>query len=443
MSKENKLSLLNLKNMSKKLEEIELRSEQVQDILSYVPHWMIRYGNVLFLGLILLFFSLSWLIKYPDVITTEALLTTKIPPEKLISQSTGKLETILINNTDLIIKNKPLAIIENTSNYKDVYKLKTIIDTLKINTKSFTFPINELPVLFLGDIDTQYALFENNYIQYTLNKDLQPFSNEALANNNSISELHRRLKSSKDQLALNQAELILKKTNLKRNENLYKKGIISKLEIEQKQIEYHQAKRNLKSFESSISQIREAISNANKLSKGTEISKTKEEMMLLKKVIQSFNQLKKAIKNWETQYVFKSNIDGKVAFSNYWRTNETVNQGDLVFTIIPTESSTLVAKLKTPANNSGKLKIGQKVNIKLENYPEAEFGTLKAKVRHISLIPDKDGFYLILAPLPKELITSYKKIIEFKQEMRGSAEIITEDLRLVERFFYQIKDIFK
>ncbi|WP_289042927.1 HlyD family efflux transporter periplasmic adaptor subunit [uncultured Olleya sp.] len=429
--------------MPKKLEEIELRSEQVQDILSYVPHWMIRYGNLLFLGLILLFFSLSWLIKYPDVITTEALLTTKIPSEKLIAQSTGKLETILINNNDLIIKNKPLAIIENTSNYKDVYKLKTIIDTLKVNTKSFTFPINELPVLFLGDIDTQYALFENNYIQYTLNKDLKPFSNEALANNNSISELHRRLKSSKDQLALNQAELALKKTNLERNENLYKKGIISKLEIEQKQIEYHQAKRNLKSFESSISQIREAISNANKLSKGTEISKTKEEMMLLKKVIQSFNQLKKAIKNWETQYVLKSNIDGKVAFSNYWRTNETVNQGELVFTIIPTESSTFVAKLKTPANNSGKLKIGQKVNIKLENYPEAEFGTLQAKVYHISLTQDKDGNYLILAELPKKLITSYKKLIEFKQEMRGSAEIITEDLRLAERFFYQIKDIFK
>ena len=67
-------------------------------------------------------------------------------------------------------------------------------------------------------------------------------------------------------------------------------------------------------------------------------------------------------------------------FSNYWNTNETVTQGDLLFTIIPIENSTFIAKLKTPATNSGKLKIGQKVNIKLENYPEAEFGTLQAKV---------------------------------------------------------------
>ena len=39
------------------------------------------------------------------------------------------------------------------------------------------------------------------------------------------------------------------------------------------------------------------------------------------------------------------------------------------------------------------------------------------------------------------MITSYNKDIEFKQEMRGAAEIITEDLRLIERFFYQFREV--
>ena len=429
--------------MSKKLDDIKLRSEQVQDILSYVPHWMIRFGNLLFLGLILLFFSLSWLIKYPDVIITEALLTTKTPPEKQFANTSGKLETLLTTDNSPIKQNAPLAIIENSANYEDVYLLKNIIDTIKIDNKSFKFPIDELPVLFLGEIDNHYALFENNYAQYILNKNLQPFSNEALANKNSISELRRRLQNSRAQLELNRAELKLKKTDLERYTDLYNKGIISTLEIEQKQIDYHQAERNLKSFESSISQIRESISNANKTSKGTEINKTKEELMLLKGVIQAFNQLKIAINDWEKKYVLLSNIDGKVAFANYWRTNETVKQGDLIFTIIPTKNSSFIAKLKTPAANSGKLKIGQKVNISLESYPEEEFGTLQAKVTYISYIPDNDGNYLILSELPKKLVTSYNKNIDFKQEMSGGSEIITEDLRLTERFFYQIKDIFK
>ena len=38
--------------------------------------------------------------------------------------------------------------------------------------------------------------------------------------------------------------------------------------------------------------------------------------------------------------------------------------------------------------------------------------------------------------LPKKLVTTYEKEIEFKQEMTGTADIITEDLRLIERFFY-------
>jgi len=166
-------------------------------------------------------------------------------------------------------------------------------------------------------------------------------------------------------------------------------------------------------------------------------------MVLLKNVMQSFNQLKKAIKDWEYQYVLQSNVNGNVSFLNYWNINQTVNSGDLVFTIIPSGNSSFIAKLKTPAQNSGKIKVGQRVNIKLENYPDTEFGVLNGTIKTISLIPDMVGLYLLDAELPKKLITSYNKEIEFKQEMRGSAEIITEDLRLIERFFYQFKEVFK
>jgi len=160
---------------------------------------------------------------------------------------------------------------------------------------------------------------------------------------------------------------------------------------------------------------------------------------LLKNVIQTFNQLKNSIKDWEDRYVLKSNIDGKVSFLNYWSTNQTVNQGDLVFTIIPTKNASFIAKLKSQAQNSGKIKKGQTVNIKLESYPETEFGTLQGTISSISLTPNQEGQYLINVDLPPTLITSYNKTIPFKQEMSGSAEIVTEDLRLIERFFYQFK----
>jgi len=432
---------MSIKN--KHIEELELRSEEVQEILTQVPHWMIRWGNVLFLLLILMLFSISWFVKYPDIISSEALITTEIPPQKEYAKITGKITDFLIEDNATVINNQPLAILENTANYNNVFYLKSIIDTIKINNKSFYFPIDSLPILFLGDIESQYALFENSYLQYQLNKELQPFSNEATANRYSISELNRRLSNLKSQKEINQTELNFKSRDLERTKSLFEKGIIAAQDYENKQLEYAQAERNYKNFESSISQIREAISNAHRASKGTQINRIKEDMSLLKNVIQSFNQLKKVIKDWEYRYVLASDINGKVSFSNFWIKNQTVTQGDLVFTIIPSENSSFIAKLKTPARNSGKIKIGQTVNIKLENYPDTEFGTLKGTVKNISIIPNKDGLYLIDVTLPEKLVTSYNKEIDFKQEMRGTAEIITEDLRLIERFFYQFKKVLK
>jgi len=423
------------------LEHIELRSEEVQDILSKVPNWMIRWGSTLCFLLIILLLLMLWLVKYPDIIPSDAVITTEIPPQKEYAKITGKLDAILVSDNDLVSINQPLAILENTANYNDVFRLKTITDTIKIDTKSFKFPFDSLPVLFLGDIDAQYALFENSYMQYKLNSELQPFSNDANANRLSISELNTRLKSLKSQKEISNTELEFKAKDLKRNKTLFDKGIISEQDYENKQLEYAQAKRNYQNFETSISQIKEGLSTAHKNSRGTQINKVKEEMTLLKNVIQTFNQLKKSIKDWEYQYVLQSNINGKVSFLNYWNTNQTVNQGDLVFTVIPSESSKFIAKLKAPAQNSGKLKIGQQVNIKLENYPETEFGVLKGTIKNISLLPDKDGFYIVDVSLPKPLITTYNKTIDFKQEMYGRAEIITEDLRLIERFFYQFRDI--
>lgn len=425
------------------LDKIELRSEEVQEILTKVPHWMIRWGNVLFLSLIVMLLFITWFVKYPDIITSEALITTQIPPQKEYAKITGKLNAILVEDNQEVKNNEPLAILENTANYKDVYLLKTIIDTIQVNSKSFNFPGDGLPILFLGDIESQFALFENSYIQYQLNQELEPFSNEALANSYSISELNRRLQSLKSQRDINKTELEFTQKDLNRQKTLFDKGVISAQDYENKQLEYAQAERNYKNFEASISQIREGISNARKTSKGTEINRVKEEMTLLKNVIQSFNQLKKAVKDWENLYVLKSNINGSVSFLNYWNTNQTVNQGDLVFTIIPNENSSFIAKLKTPAQNSGKIEIGQKVNIKIENYPDTEFGVLNGTVKNIPLIPDKEGLYLIDVELPQKLITSYNKEIDFKQEMRGTAEIITEDLRLIERFFYQFREIVK
>jgi multidrug resistance efflux pump len=153
--------------------------------------------------------------------------------------------------------------------------------------------------------------------------------------------------------------------------------------------------------------------------------------------------LKKAIEEWEQKYVLKAEMDGKVTFLDVWAKNQWIQAGQHVFTVIPQASTDYVAKLKIPAFNTGKLKVGQTVHLKLINYPESEFGILSGTVSKISLTPNAENQYLLDVAVEAPLITSYKKQIPFTQEMQATADIITEDLRLIQRLFYQFNKLIK
>lgn len=421
----------------------ELRSEEVQDILTKVPHWMIRWGTVLIFVILFMLFFVSWFIKYPDVVNTEIVITTNIPPEKIVSKTSGRIEAILVKDKSIVEKNTTLAIIENTANYKDVFLLKKIVDSYNVNDTKRDFPFALLKNTQLGEIESAYAVFQKDYQAQQLNENLHPFEVENRAQISEKIQIKERLDILQQQKVLNESELQLQKNEIARFETLFNKGIISAQEMEAKKLGYLQAQKSYKSLLTSISQLRSALIDNTKSSQSSHINNTKEEVNLERGMAQSFYQLKKVIKDWELNYTLKSSVSGVVTFLQVWTENQTINTGDNVFSIIPDAKNGFVGKVKAPALNSGKIKVGQKVNIRLANFPDREFGVLYGKIQNISLVPDKDGNLLLDVALPNGLKTSYKKQILFQQEMKGSAEIVTEDLRLLERILYQFKSIFE
>ena len=319
--------------------------------------------------------------------------------------------------------------------------LKKNCDSITVMNSSFYFPMEDLPILFLGEVETAFASFENNYEQYTLNQKLLPFEREEVYKQYALSESKRRLENLQVQYQLNKVELNLKRKDQDRYQSLFENNVVSEQEYEQKQLEYLQSERNFKSLGLQISQLKEALEQAKFSTNTTQIDQTREEKKLLRNVIRSFQQLKKAIEEWEQKYVLKAEMDGKVTFLDVWAKDQWVQAGQHVFTVIPQASNDYVAKLKIPAFNTGKLKVGQTVHLKLINYPENEYGILSGTVSKISLTPNAENQYLLDVSVEAPLITSYKKQIPFTQEMQATADIITEDLRLIQRLFYQFNKL--
>jgi len=422
------------------LDNIELRSESVQDILTQPPHWMIRWGNTIILIILMLVLAMSYMIRYPEFIPAPIVVTSQNPPEKLEARTNSKIEKIFIKDHQEVKKNDVLMVMQSTANYKDVLELKQLIDSIAPNALS-SFPIHQTSHFKLGELQGDYNGFAKAFQDEELFTRLQPYAPENIAANQSISEYRLRIATLKQQKSLEAAKSDLTKKNYQRSQELFNQGVIAAMELENEKIKYLQAQQNLENITISLSQMEEGISNLNKTKSGTAINTEKDKINYSSQTLQLFEQLRKSLKQWEQNYLIISSTDGVASFQQFFGENQFVKPGDAILSILPKNKDKLVGRMSVPATNSGKIIPGEKVLIKLDNYRFQEYGIVEGKVQNISLSPDDKGNYYVDVTLPKGLRTSYNKTLVFDKELKGNAEIVTQDLRLIERFFYQIRKL--
>ncbi|MCJ7932800.1 MAG: HlyD family secretion protein [Chryseobacterium sp.] len=422
------------------LDNIELRSESVQDILTQPPHWMIRWGNTIILIILMLILAMSYMIRYPEFIPAPIVVTSQNPPEKLEARTNSKIEKIFIKDHQEVKKNDVLMVMQSTANYKDVLELKKLIDSISPNELS-SFPIQQTSHFKLGELQGDYNGFAKAFQDEKLFTRLQPYAPENLAANQIISEYQGRIAMLKQQKNLELAKYELTKKNYNRSQELFNQGVIAAVELENEKIKFLQAQQNIENISISLSQIEEGISNVTKTKSGASINTEKDKITYSSQTSQLFEQLRKSLRQWEQNYLIISSINGPASFQQFFGENQFVKAGDVILSIFPKNKENLVGRMSVPATNSGKIASGEKVLIKLDNYRYQEYGIIEGRVRNISLTPDNTGNYYVDVTLPKGLKTTYNKNLPFDKELKGNAEIVTQDLRLIHRFFYQIRKL--
>ena len=423
-----------------KLDEVELRSDGVQDILAEPPHWMFRWGNVVILGIILMILLMSYFIKYPEFVPATIVVTSQNPPEKLQFRIDSKIEKIFIRDNQEVKKDEILMVLQSTANYSDVLQLKKITDAATDNQLA-SFPLGKISGFKLGEVQSDYNNFAKAFQDEKLFTRLKPYAPENLATDQNIITNKSRIITLKRQKTFELAKYDLVKKNYQRAQQLLNQKVISTFEFESEKIKFLQAQQSLEDLEISLSQTKEAISNLDKTKSGTTINAEKDKINFASQTLQLFEQLRRSLRAWEQNYLVVSSIDGIASFQQFWGENQFVKRGEPILSILPLDKKALIGKMLVPSANSGKIAKGEKVLIKLDNYRFQEYGVVEGRVQNISFTPDEKGNYYVDVTLPKGLKTSYKKVLPFDKELKGNAEIVTQDLRLIERFFYQIRKL--
>lgn len=433
------------------LNNSEIRSPKIQEIIGYIPHWIIRWGITVIFATILILIIGSWVFKYPDMIKAQIVVSTINSPAPVVSHANGRINQLFVKNNQKVEQGMVLAVIENPANYYDIVELKSSLDSCK--DFIISFDTNKMKTLrndyVLGEIQPNYSTFIKNYRSYQSFTEMNYHNKKIKSVKSRLANYKIYIHQIKNQNHLFKKELDVTEKQYARSQKLFKNDLISEKDYEistssdlQKKQSYAASKSNLTNLQIQLTQLQESVLEL-------EMQYMEKKKQLELSLEESYENIQSNIKKWEKSYVLKSSISGTVTFTQFWSKNQNVRNGDIVMTVVPVGNTDIQGRLYVTVQGSGKVKKGQEVNIKLNDFPHMEFGILRGIVESKSLVPIKPESekqlpaYVIEISFPKGMITNYGKKLTFSQEMVGEAEIITDDLRLIEKIVDPIKSIMK
>jgi len=425
-------------------DNIELRSESVQEILGKMPSWIVRVGSGLVFLVVLILVIGSWFFSYPEIIESKLVLTTENPPAELISRVNGKIIELKVNDNQKIEAGDLLAVIENPANIADMFSLRN-----ELKNHSLQLDGNKQITLAqvdknyrLGEVQEQFNTFLKTCTDYNRFLDLKYHDKKMAAFVQKRSNYRMYYNRQYKQRSILAQELTIVGKEFKRDSLLYTRGVISKSNYQKSEKDYLQKSYDFHGSRSTLSATQIEINEVDQAIIDLELDKENSRKELQDLILHAYDNLVAEIDIWEQNYLLKSPIAGSVSFNRFWSANQNVKEGEKVFTVLPADSTRIVARVELGMKRSGKVKLGQRVNIKLNNYPHMEFGMLQGSIRSISEVPDGNNYSLDVE-LSNGLITNYGIELKFAQKIEGTAEIITEDQRLLQRIFNPLKALLK
>ena len=144
--------------------ENNIRSEEITEIVSTDPGYLVRNGITLLVIALVCIVAISSFIKYPEVINTSAKLTALNAPKEIKTKINARLINLSATENVYVKQGTVLGYLESTANTKYIISLSSIIDSTAYKMKK-----GEI-LIAVSNLDSFLNKDKNNKI----NGELQP-----------------------------------------------------------------------------------------------------------------------------------------------------------------------------------------------------------------------------------------------------------------------------
>jgi hypothetical protein len=407
-----------------------LYSDPVKEIMGNPPRMILRWGTTVLFAVFVLFIFFAWLIRYPDIIPSPIEITTLNPPVTLVSKIAGRIKYLYVKDRESVKAGQLVAVMETTASVNEIRLLSQTIDTIRSPELLSSVLLPEFSEL--GELQGFYASFKKNLSDLN-NYNINDFYGSKITSLNEeivgIQEYIRRLIIKENLYSENQK---LEIKQYRRDSALFANKAIAESELEKSHQALIRINIELQQVRLDHSEKSIEMSEKRQLLQDYKINRVEERDKLVSVLGESFLNLKAQLNIWENNYMLVSPIDGIASFTKFWSANQSVLKDEPVINIVPVETGSYIGRITLKMQRSGKVKPGQQVNIKLSGYPYLEYGIVRGVVKSKSLVPSGDA-YIIEIDLPDGLSTLYGLKLDFTQNMQGTAEVVTDDVRLLQK----------
>lgn len=421
-------------------EETNKSSEEVQDIVDRMPTNWTTWVTAIITVIVSVMIVLSIVIKYPDTVSGQVTLTAVQAPIRLVSGAAGRLH-LLKRDKDIVSKGGIVAYIESGARLKDVLAAEKISKIHAGLDTRIQLPHH----LILGDLSSSYNSFVLAYEQLDQLRHTELYKNMKRTLAEQIRVDSGLVKNLNTELVIKDDILKNVKIRLRKDSLLQRNGALSEEDLTSQRNTYlSQKEANVNLRSSKISKQSEIKQNRVEIAK-TDIEEAEKIRDAYFTMTANLNKLVNDLQQWKEKYLFVSTISGRLEYLGFWRENSFVQSAQEVFSVLPVQHN-ICGEAYVPVNGAGKIRPGQEVNIKLNDYPYNEYGLVKGRVRNISEISNRlttsNGeveTYRVRISLPYGTVTNFGRELKLKFEAKGIADVITKKKRLIQRLFDNLK----
>lgn len=414
--------------------DLDIRSEEVQEIIGKPPHWLVRGGISMFFGVLALIFIAASFIQYPEIIKTQLTLAAINAPKTLESKTSGKIVRLFKENKTPVIEGEILGWMESTADHYSVLTLRSETDSLYMWLEENDYSKLESSQIStfqnLGELQTNLQLFNQVYSEYLLF-----FPGGYHSQRRSILEQEQDytralLSKLEEQKEIQKANYELANQEFEAQKKLADKGIVARLDLLKAENELSNKQLPLQQTESAIINNRMAQTAKRKEIMDLD-QQIKEQKSIFGQALQTFRS---AITEWESKYLLTAPVSGTLTYAGIVQEQQTYQSGREILYIQP-ENAEFFGEMRISQSSFGKIEEGQQVLVRFSGYPHHEFGSVIGTVDYLSEFPIGDSLFFAKVSFPEGLKTNYGQTLPPASGMKAQAEIITQDMRLLKRVY--------